>query len=884
MSDSTTTTAGAGAGLPESAPEDAVTIEVNGKELLARRGELLIDAAERHGVYVPRFCYHPRMKPVGMCRMCIAEVDTGRGPSLQPTCMLEVTEGMKLDTESDVTRKAQDGVLEFLLINHPLDCPVCDKGGECPLQDQTMAYGPGESRFVEEKRHHEKPIPISDLVLLDRERCILCDRCTRFAKDVAGDPLIHFINRGGNTEVNTFPDHEFASYFSGNTVQICPVGALLSTSYRFKARPWDLEESVSTCQTCAVGCRMSVQSSRDEVVRFTGIDVDPVNWGWLCDRGRYNHQFIDHPDRLGEPLVREGDDLVPARWSAALRRAADAIAAAVDANAAASVAVIGGARLTNESAYTWAKLAKGFIGTDHVDAQLGDGLPAEVVLGMPRATIDDACRPGGTVILLGPDLKEELPVLHLRLRDAVLDAGVKVIEIRSLPSSFASLAEVVVPVHPGAQGEAVRGLLGSTTDPNVTGAPTDLLARARAVLEATDGPVTVVLGRQSVAEAPDGLVDAAAVLVEARPDTRFLSGLRRSNVHGALDMGLAPGLLPGRTSLADARSWFAAAWPNLPADVGLDTAGILEAAAGGRIDVLVLLGADPIDDFPDHDLAVRALHKAGTVIAVDLFLTASSSRADVVLPAAGFAEVSGTSTNLEGRVSSLEQRVTAPGTARPDWIIAVELAHQLGHDLGLSSPADIADEIVRLAPAYVGLAVDGLRAPEAPGVVVPLPPPAADAADAAADEAPETTDATDDAEGEGEGAGDEPTAADRPPLLRFEGHRPGDAPGVDSYSLRLIATRKLYDGAVLTQRAPALAALAPGTRLRVSAYDFERLGVEAGADVRVSSSRGSLSVQIAIDDRVPRGCAALEINQPPVRATELIDATQRVTDLRVETA
>jgi NADH-quinone oxidoreductase subunit G len=885
MSDATTTEASG----PEPVPADTVAIEINGKRLQAREGELLIDAAERHGVYIPRFCYHPRMQPVGMCRMCIAEVDTGRGASLLPTCMLEVSEGMRLDTESDVTKKAQDGVLEFLLINHPLDCPVCDKGGECPLQDQTMAYGPGESRFVEEKRHHEKPIPVSDLVLLDRERCILCDRCTRFARDVAGDPLIHFINRGGDTEVNTFPDHEFASYFSGNTVQICPVGALLSSSYRFKARPWDLEESESTCQTCSVGCRMSVQSSRNEVLRFTGIDVDPVNWGWMCDRGRYNHQYIGHGDRLAEPLVREGDHLVPARWSGALRRAADALGTAVEADPG-RVAVIGGARLTNESAYAWAKLAKGLLGTDHVDAQLGDGLPAAAVLGLPKATIDDACRAGGTVVLLAPDLKEELPVLHLRLRDAVLNAGVKVIEIRSLPSSFADMAEVHLPVRPGAQGEAVEALLGGTADAGTTGTPPDALARARAVLEAADGPVTVVLGRQSVAETPDGLVDAAAALLAARPDTRFLSALRRGNVHGALDMGLAPGLLPGRTDLGSGRDWFAPTWPNLPTATGLDAVGILEGAAAGEIDVLILLGADPIDDFPDHDLAVRALHKTKTVIAVDLFLTESSSRADVVLPAAAFGEVSGTSTNLEGRVTRLAQRVTAPGTARPDWIIAVELAHQLGHDLGLESPSAIAAEVARLAPAYAGVTPDLLDGPA--GVVVPLPTPPPTL------EPPgeETTggdeqgggEPADEVVGDGgtgeEAAVEDPAAPTAPPLLRFEGRRAADVPAVDSYSLRLIATRRLYDGAATTVRAPAIAGLAPGTRLRVCAYDFERLGVDPGADVRVSSPRGSLSVEIAIDDGVPRGCAALEINQPPVRTTDLIDATQRVTDLRVETA
>ncbi|NIR39792.1 MAG: 2Fe-2S iron-sulfur cluster binding domain-containing protein, partial [Actinobacteria bacterium] len=265
-----------------------VTVTVNGREIRADPGELLIDACERTGTYIPRFCHHSRMNPVGMCRMCLVEVDAGRGPALQPSCMVPVTDGMSVDTESEATKKAQEGVLEFLLINHPLDCPVCDKGGECPLQDQTMAYGPGETRFVEEKRHFEKPIPISDLVYLDRERCILCDRCTRFADEVAGDPLIHFMDRGNNTQVNTFPDEPFASYFSGNTVQICPVGALTATPYRFKARPWDLEETVSTAWTDSMGSRIAVQSSRNRVLRLLGIDADPVNWGWLSDKERFS--------------------------------------------------------------------------------------------------------------------------------------------------------------------------------------------------------------------------------------------------------------------------------------------------------------------------------------------------------------------------------------------------------------------------------------------------------------------------------------------------------------------------------------------------------------------------------------------------------------------
>ena len=362
-----------------------------------------------------------------MCRMCVVEIDTGRGPALQPACMIPVAPGMAVDTESEVTKKAQDGVLEFLLINHPLDCPVCDKGGECPLQDQTLSYGPGESRFVEEKRHFEKPIMISDLVALDRERCILCDRCTRFAK------------RRRRRHAHPLPGPRQPD--AGQHLPRPPLRQLLQRQHgadlpgraRSPPRPTASRpargtstRSESTCTTCSVGCRTLVQSSRNEILRYQGVDVDPVNWGWLCDKGRFGFGSVEQR-RPARPSARP-----PRRPPSSRCRGARPCSTAADALRAASpdkVAVLGGARLTNESAYAWAKLAKGVIGTDHVDAQLGDGLPAEVVLGLPRATIDEVCAPGGTVLLLAPDLKEELPVLFLRLRHAVVRDGVTVVEL-----------------------------------------------------------------------------------------------------------------------------------------------------------------------------------------------------------------------------------------------------------------------------------------------------------------------------------------------------------------------------------------------------------------------------------------------------------------------
>ena len=822
----------------EATPRGELTLTINGVEVDAHKGELLIAAAERHGVYIPHFCYHPRMRPVGMCRMCIVEVDTGRGPSLQPSCMLECSDGMVVDTTSEVTTKAQDGVLEFLLINHPLDCPVCDKGGECPLQDQTMAYGPGESRFVESKRHHEKPIPISDLVLLDRERCILCDRCTRFAKEVAGDPLIHFINRGNHTEVNTFPDEPFASYFSGNTVQICPVGALTATPYRFKARPWDLEETESTCQTCSVGCRVAVQSSRNEVVRYVGVDTDPVNWGWLCDKGRFAFESVNAEGRLSEPLMRDGAGLRPARWSEALGAAADAIRSTIDRQGPAGVGVIGGARLTNEDAYAWARLAKGVIGTDNVDAQLGDGLPAELVLGLPSATIDDVCTPGGTILVVGVDVKEELPVLFLRLRHAVVNDGARLIEIVPSATGASSLATVSLVHRPGESAEVVRALAGTASaSSDAGGVDADAIAAARDALSGS-GPVHVVLGRGSLAESVDFTVDTALGLRSLLPGAGFLVGLRRGNVRGAIDMGLAPGLLPGRVPL-DSTAPAARAWGSVPSERGLDTAGMLQAAVDGRISTLLLLGADPLADFPDADLARRALAAVDVVIATDTHLTASSSQASIVLPAAGFGEVAGTTTNLEGRVTSLGQRVTPPGTARSDWILAADLAQALGADLALESVDAILAEITEVAPSHRGVTAEAL-ASQPDGVL----------------------------------AG--PSAVGVP-----------DAPGAplpakDAYALRVVSARKLYDLGTAVATSPAMAALPPGASVRVSPYDFDRLGVEDGGAVRVTSPRGVVDATVTLDRGLPRGSAGVWFNQPGIAAADLIDVSSPVTEIQIE--
>ena len=836
--------------------ETPVRITVDGTEIEAAPGQLLIDACEQAGTYIPRFCYHPRMRPVGMCRMCLVEVDTGRGPALAPSCMLEVGEGMVVETAGDAARKAQDGVLEFLLVNHPLDCPVCDKGGECPLQDQTMAYGPGESRFVEEKRHFDKPLPISDLVYLDRERCILCDRCTRFADEVAGEPLIGFQGRGYHTEVNTFPDRPFDSYFSGNTVQICPVGALTARPYRFRARPWDLTEMTSTYPN-ATGDRVSVHASRNRLLRIQGVDSEAVNHGWLADRDRFSFEAVHSPGRLQEPLLRSDGELVATSWSTALAAAAAATGEALGRNGPSSVAVVGGARLCSEDQYAWAKLAKGLIGTDNVDAQLGDGLPAELVCALPRATIADACRPGGMVLTISGDLREEFGSLFLRLRGAVAGGSATLVEFSPLAGSLTPLARHSLRVRPGDADLIAEAILDPPQGAAIAGIATEELRAVAALL--AEHPLTVLVGRTSVAESVLPTAGAALRLAGAFPHARFLPLLRRGAAAGAIDAGLAPGMLPGRTTPDGAAAHYGAAWGAVPTERGADTTGILAAAAAGRIEVLFLLGADPLADFPDRELARRALERVGTVIAVDTFGTASVNRADVVLPATMFGERAGTHVNIEGRATAETRQVTPPPQCRRDWEIAAELAMRLGSDLRIASAPQAWAELAALSPLHAGAGWDDVRA-HPDGVLLPV------------------------ASGNGAAPRSAEATGPLPSRLSLDDVRLPAARAVafDRYSYRLVADRRAYDAGTITSNCPSLAAMARPGGLRLNPRDFERLGCSTDDLLRVTSPAGAISVTAAPDGRVPPAVAALTVNSGGADPGELIDADAAVCEIRVE--
>jgi len=891
----------------QATPSDEFEFTLDGRTVRARKGEMLIAAAERAGTFIPRFCYHPRMEPVGVCRMCLVEVSGPRGATLMPSCYIEAAPGMEVSSDSDKVKKAQDGVLEFLLINHPLDCPVCDKGGECPLQDQTLAYGPGETRFVEEKRHFEKPIPISELVLLDRERCIQCSRCTRFAEEVAGEAQIDFIGRGEQIQVNTFPELPFSSYFSGNVVQICPVGALTAAPYRFAARPWDLDQVESTCTTCAVGCRVAVQSSSNRVTRLLGIDVDPVNQGWLCDKGRFAFDAVNSEERLTEPLLRKDGELVPVSWHEALAAVAEGLQGAAEAGGAESIGFLGGGRLTNEGAYAWAKVAKGILGTDSVDAQLGDGLPAEVVLGLPRATIDQAVT-ADTVIVLSGDLREELPVLFLRLRSAIVDGGPSVIELSPRATALTPYATASLRYGPGGAIALAQALVGNG-EPRDGGVDPDDLAEARQMAGAAN--VVVIAGRPSLAEDGELVAEAAQVLARALPAARFLPALRRGNVLGALDMGLAPGILPGRVTLDSGRAWFGQAWGSVPAARGRDAAGILAAAAGdqaegGRVRALVILGADPLTDFPDHRLAERALDGAEFVVTVASAPGPVTEHADVVLPAAEAHERPGTTTNIEGRIARLGQKLVPPGQAWADWMIAGELAVHLDADLGFDSVGAVWDEVEQLAPSHRGItrslldardATDGVVAPLVASAVsitrrapLPLDPVAVPGVESVERQgAPPHAGLAESPTADLDPPGDDVAPGVRParpePLVGpVDLVVPHVAPG-DRYSVRLVASRTLYDLGAAVSAVPVLAGLVATAPLRVNPQDLDDLGVAAGGSVRVRTATASALLGAVPDASLRRGVVATEFNAPLAQGTvgDLIDLGAPVVELRMET-
>jgi NADH-quinone oxidoreductase subunit G len=668
--------------------DDVKTVALTIDDLQVRvpEGTLVIRAAEQVGVQIPRFCDHPLLDPIGACRQCLVEVpDAGNGrplPKPQASCTLAVAEGMVVRTQhtSPVADKAQQGNMEFLLINHPLDCPVCDKGGECPLQNQAMSNGRGESRFEGVKRTFTKPIAISAEILLDRERCVLCARCTRFSEQIAGDPFITFVERGPMQQVGIYQKEPFESYFSGNTIQICPVGALTSAAYRFRARPFDLVSSAAVCEHCASGCALRVDHRRGKVTRRLAGNDPQVNEEWNCDKGRFGFMSTRQQDRLTRPWVRDDEtgELRPASWPEAF-----AVAARGLARAAGAVGVLAGGRLTNEDAYAYGKFARAVLGTNDVDFR-ARGLSGEEAdfLASYVATRAGASyeqlEQANAVVLVAFEPEEESPIVFLRLRKAVRTSGTRVYSVASHTSrGLHKLGGTLLQATPGEEAGVIASI---TTSAEV----------------ALDSGGVILVGERA-ATSP-GAISAAAALATAT-GAKLAWVPRRAGERGALETGLLPNLLPGGRPLADpvARVDVAAAWgvDALSATPGRDTDAILAAAAAGQLQALVVGGVE-VDDLTDPALALQALETVPFLVSLEVRESAVTARADVVLPVATVAEKAGAFVNWEGRVRPFE--AVLDSSALPDVRVLAGISEELDRPLGFRTSESARAEMLELGP------------------------------------------------------------------------------------------------------------------------------------------------------------------------------------------
>ena len=656
---------------------EMVTVNIDGSSVSVPKGTLVIRAAELIGVQIPRFCDHPLLEPVGACRQCLVEVEGQRKPLA--SCTTTVTDEMVVHTQvtSEAAQKAQSGVMELLLINHPLDCPVCDKGGECPLQNQAMSTGRTETRFTEAKRTFPKPIPLSTEVLLDRERCVLCARCTRFSQQIAGDPFIELLERGALQQVGIASDEPFESYFSGNTVQICPVGALTGAAYRFRARPFDLVSTPSVCEHCASGCAQRTDHRRGKILRRLAGDDPEVNEEWNCDKGRWAFTYVTAADRITNPMIRdESGNLVAVSWPQALETAAKGLAAA-----GANAGVLTGGRLTVEDAYAYVKFARMVLGTNNIDFRARAHSAEEAaflgsaVAGHGMTQTYAALESAPVVLLAGFEPEEESPIVFLRLRKAVRRRGLKVLTVAPFASrGSAKLSADVIATVPGTEPKTLAGLADS-----------ELLRE----------PGAVIMVGERLAAIPGGLSAAAELATSTGATLVWIP--RRAGERGALEAGALPRLLPGAHPVADsaarriiAEKWGVIALPDVP---GLDAAGMLDPGRG--LDAF-LVGGVELADLPYPAAAVGAL-KTAFVVSLEMRHGAVTELADVVLPVAAVAEKSGSFLNWEGRLRTFPTTLDI-SDALDDLRVLTALSERMDRPIGLNQENQALAELADIGP------------------------------------------------------------------------------------------------------------------------------------------------------------------------------------------
>jgi NADH-quinone oxidoreductase subunit G len=785
-----------------------VTFSIDGREVTAPAGSMLVDGAKYGDVEIPVFCYEPKLgQPVGACRMCLVEIEGI--PKLQTGCSTPVKDGMVVHTQTQRVHEAQRAVVEFLLINHPLDCPVCDKGGECPLQDITYGWGPGTSRFIEPKRHFKKPLELSPTIAIDRERCILCYRCVRFSQEISEDYQLVLLERGTHSFVGTFDGHPYVGPFSGNIIELCPVGALTSRAYRFRARPWDIEGAGTVCPGCAAHCNVELTVRDERVMRVLARDNEKVDDGWLCDRGRFGYQAVHVDERIVEPLVREGTELMPASWEKALAAASGALE-----KAGARAAAIAGGETTNEEAFLLQKLFRERLRSGHLAARPGGELPLDVARALADpalgATIPDL-EFAHAVLLVDCDPIDEAPVLDLRIRKGIRRRGVQLAVASARPTALDASAASVTRIAPGGAGGLLVALDAALAgdEGNLGGAATAAGSNAQAMrdlagwLRDAGEDVVVVVGERALTAAgARALLNLAGRLGLARSGAGVIEVPSVPNARGLREAGFAPGHGPGYETVAAP---------------GLDARGIAEGLASGELATVWLNYADPVRFFPDRALWEQALDTAQTVIAVESLLTDTVREyADVVFPGEAYPEKEGTVTNLDGRVQRLRVAIGRPkgrggmpgSGVRPVWQVISDLG-----DLGVVSGAAASKQLFDAVPFYAGLTLDeiggrGVRWPE------------------------QFTD----------WHGWEPAALDVPPA----------APAAGGGSLRLGTFRSLW-AAKEVDVSPILQFLIPKPVVELSPADAQALGVGEGDRVEVGTNGTRIAGSVKLRAAVPAG-------------------------------
>jgi NADH-quinone oxidoreductase subunit G len=651
-----------------------VTLNIDGREVTAIEGEMLHDAARKGDVEIPVFCYEPKLgAPVGACRMCLVEIEGI--PKLQTSCSTPVRDGMVVHTRTDQVKKAQNAVVEFLLVNHPLDCPVCDKGGECPLQDITQGWGPGKSRVIDEKRHFEKPVELSPLVAIDRERCILCYRCVRFSQEISEDSQLQLLDRGDRTYVGTFDDRPYVSPFQGNITDLCPVGALTNYTYRFRARPWDIEQAGSVCTLCPSQCNVSFTVRDEKVKRVIARENPGVDDGWLCDRGRYGFEMFSADERVTEPRLKGG---TKTDYETAIAKAA----AGLKARDGKVAAIVGDA--SNEEGFLVQEILRGALHSPHLDSRPASGPGIDTILDLAQpsrqasvADIDEA----DVILVLGTDPMQSSPILDLRIRKAIRRNGARLAVATERPTALDGGAEAIARYAPGQAAYFIGELTAA-----VGGGDNVATPLAESLRDA--GKIVVVWGERI----GDGTLLLAlladALKVSETEGAGLLEVPDTTNARGLREAGVLPDAGPGLTALAIN---------------GHGTEEIRQALIDGDLDGLILVGVDPLRDLGDTAAWTRALDAAEFVVSFSTFATATAAKADVLFPLETHAEKDGTVTHPDGRLQRVRPAAGRPGDIRPGWQTLASLSLALGHDTGVSSQPTAFAALTSAVPFYASI-------------------------------------------------------------------------------------------------------------------------------------------------------------------------------------